>query len=205
MSTEELQMKRFFWIDLQMTGLDDVVDQILEVAVVVTDVDFKALEEYHRIVYQPPAVLEAMNDWCKKTHGESGLTAAVATGTPIAQVEAEMLKLIEKYYKADDRVVLAGNSVGNDRRFIDRYMPEVAKKLHYRLLDVSSFKEVFRDKYNLVFEKKNAHRAVGDIYESIRELEFYMSFVHPPQGAPAKGTQANGIQKEGQTKKGTTT
>ena len=86
-------------------------------------------------------------------------------------------------------MVLVGNSVGNDRRFIDRFMPEVAKRLHYRLIDVSSFKEVFRNKYGLSFQKKNAHRAVGDILESIHELKFYLSFVNPtPQvtESPAK-------------------
>lgn len=174
-------MKRLFWIDLEMTGLDENVDHILEVAVVITDLDFKSVEEYHRIVYQPTEVLEKMNDWCKKTHGESGLTAAIPQGTPLATVEKELIELIHRHYTSQERVVFAGNSVGNDRRFIDRYMPEMAKLLHYRLIDVSSFKEIFREKYHLNFQKKNSHRAVDDIYESIRELGYYLSFVQPPQ------------------------
>jgi oligoribonuclease len=173
-------MKRLFWIDLEMTGLDDTVDQILEVAVVITDLDFKPLEEYHRVVYQPPEILQNMNDWCKKTHGESGLTAAVATGTPLVQVEKDVLDLIGKHFTSQEKIVLAGNSVGNDKRFIDRYMTKLAQRLHYRLIDVSSFKEIFREKYHVSFPKQNAHRAVGDIYESIRELSFYLSFVTPP-------------------------
>lgn len=173
--------KRLFWIDLEMTGLDDAVDTILEVAIVITDVELKTLETYHRIVFQPPEVLEKMNDWCKKTHGESGLTAAVPSGTPLATVEKEVVELIGRHYGSRDRVALVGNSVGNDKRFVDRYLPEVAKKLHYRVVDVSSFKEIFRDRYGVAFEKKNNHRAIDDIHESISELAHYLSFVHVPK------------------------
>ncbi len=174
-------MKKFFWIDLEMTGLDENIDSILEVAIVVTNLDFKPLEELHRVVYQPPEILKHMNDWCKKTHGESGLTAAIPQGSPLATVETEVLAMIDRHFSSQERVVLAGNSVGNDKRFIDKYMPSVAKRLHYRLIDVSSFKEIFREKYNLGFSKKNAHRAVDDIYESIRELSFYLSYFKAPE------------------------
>ncbi len=191
--------KNLFWIDLEMTGLDDVRDSILEVAVVVTDLNFKPIEEFHRVVYQPQEVLDGMHDWCKKTHGQSGLTAAVPHGTPMGQVEDELVALANRHFKATEatdklkvgqvgQIVLAGNSVGNDRRFIDRQMPQFAKLLHYRLIDVSSYKEIFRDKYNLAFEKKNAHRAVDDIYESIRELSFYLSYVKVPEHAASKNT-----------------
>ena len=180
-------MKKMFWIDLEMTGLDDTVDQILEAAVVITDFDFKVLEEYHRVVYQPPEILAKMDDWCKKTHGDSGLTAAVPQGAPLAKVEAEILQLIERHFGSQERVVLAGNSVGNDKRFVDRYWPSVAKRLHYRVIDVSSFKEVFREKYSLHFQKKNTHRAVEDIHESIRELGFYLSIVQPKDSAKSEG------------------
>ena len=174
-------MKRFFWIDLEMTGLDDKTDSILEVAAVVTDVNLSTLEEYHRVVFQPTEVLEKMNDWCKKTHGDSGLTAAVPHGTPLATVEKELMELAARHFSPKDRIVLAGNSVSNDRRFIDAYMPQFSQLLHYRILDVSSFKEVFRERYNLTFEKKNTHRAVEDILESIRELSFYLSHVKIPE------------------------
>lgn len=174
-------MKRFFWIDLEMTGLDDKTDSILEVAAVVTDVNLNTLEEYHRVVFQPAEVLDKMNDWCKKTHGESGLTAAVPFGTPLATVEKELMALAARHFTSKDRIVLAGNSVSNDRRFIDAYMPQFTQLLHYRILDVSSFKEVFREKYSLSFEKKNTHRAVEDILESIRELSFYLSHVTIPE------------------------
>ena len=115
-------MRRIFWIDLEMTGLDEQVESILEVAVVITDLDFKPLEEFHRIVYQPQAVLDRMDDWCKKTHGESGLTAAVPNGTPLAVVESEVLQLIQRHFGPQEKIVLAGNSVGNDKRFIEAYV-----------------------------------------------------------------------------------
>jgi oligoribonuclease len=178
--------KPLFWVDLEMTGLDESVDSILEVAIVLTDSDFAVVEQYHRVVFQPHDVIERMNDWCKKTHGESGLTSAIPQGTPLAEVENEVMALIQKHYGATERIVLCGNSVGNDKRFIDKYMPQVAGRLHYRLIDVSSFKEIYRGLYGLNFQKKNAHRATDDILESVRELQFYLSFVKVPGvNAPA--------------------
>lgn len=173
----ENSKKRLFWVDLEMTGLDDATDSILEVAILVTDLSFNIIEEYHRVVFQPQDILDHMNDWCKKTHGESGLTAAVPTGKPLPEVDQEVFKLIDRHFPSNERVVLVGNSVGNDKRFIDKYMQKTAARLHYRMIDVSSFKEIFRDKYNVKFEKKNHHRAVDDIKESIAELQHYLSFV----------------------------
>lgn len=174
-----------FWVDLEMTGLDERTDSILEVAVLITDMDFLVLDEYHKVVFQPQSVIDAMNDWCKKTHGESGLTAAIPSGTPLDQVDQEVFKLIEKHFPSNERVVLVGNSVGNDKRFIDKFMHKTAGRLHYRLIDVSSFKEIYRDKYGIKFEKKNSHRAVDDIRESIAELKHYLSFVNIPLTNPA--------------------
>lgn len=174
--------KHLFWIDLEMTGLDEQKDHILEVAVMITDLDLNPVAEYDQVVYQSQEVLENMNDWCKEHHGKSGLTAAVPSGKPIEEVEKDLIELASRYFKPDDRIVLVGNSVGNDRRFIDRYFPTFAKKLHYRLLDVSSFKEIYREKYGIKFEKKNSHRALGDIQESVAELKYYLSFVNVPNG-----------------------
>ena len=172
---------RLLWVDLEMTGLDDVQDKILEVAAVVTDLDFTPLDTLHHVVFQTQEVLEAMNDWCKEHHGKSGLTAEVPKGTPLAQVEQELIAFSGKHFSPKTRIVLAGNSIGNDRRFIDRYLPEFAKLLHYRMIDVSSFKEIFREKYRIGFNKANAHRAVGDIHESIKELKHYLSYVQVPE------------------------
>lgn len=169
--------KKPLWIDMEMTGLDESVHVILEVAAVVTDLDFTPSAEYHRIVLQPPEKLALMDDWCVKTHGKSGLTQAVATGTPLETVERELLELAAAHYAPDERIVIAGNSIGNDRRFIDKYLPTFAKRLHYRMIDVSSFKEIFKDKYGIKYEKKDNHRAVEDIFESINELKAYLALV----------------------------
>ena len=160
-----------------MTGLDDQIDSILEVAVVITDIQFNILEEYSKVVFQPPEVLEKMNSWCKKTHGESGLVSAVPQGAPLLVVEEEVLKIIERHFTKEDRIVLVGNSVGNDRRFIDRLMPKFSKKLHYRIIDISSFKELFSNKYGIKLSKKNGHRARSDITDSIEELKYYLQHV----------------------------
>lgn len=169
--------KKPLWIDMEMTGLDESVHVILEVAAVVTDLDFTPSAEYHRIVFQPPEKLALMDDWCVKTHGKSGLTQAVATGTPLETVERELLELAAAHYAPDERIVIAGNSIGNDRRFIDKYLPTFAKRLHYRMIDVSSFKEIFKDKYGIKYEKKDNHRAVEDIFASIDELKAYLALV----------------------------
>ncbi len=173
--------KNLFWVDLEMTGLDETRDHILEIAIAITDLELKIVHEYQKVVLQPQSILDGMNDWCKENHGRSGLTAEVPKGTPLAEIEKELLKICNEYFKPEERIVLVGNSVGNDRRFIDKYLTEFAKRLHYRLIDVSSFKEIFRERYKVKFDKKNAHRAQGDIRESIRELEHYLSFVKVPE------------------------
>ncbi len=175
--------KHLFWIDLEMTGLDDVKDHILEVAVMITDIELNPVAEYNQVVFQSQTVLENMNDWCKDHHGKSGLTAAVPGGKAVAEVEKDLLEFSKKFFRPDERIVLVGNSVGNDRRFIDRYMPTFAAKLHYRVVDISSFKEIFRERYGIKFEKKNSHRALGDIQESIAELRHYLTFVQIPEKA----------------------
>ena len=170
-------MAKLLWVDLEMTGLDETKDVILELAAIVTDLDFNVLDQLHHVVFQPQEILDGMDDWCKKTHGDSGLTAKVRDGTPLATVESELLALMAKHFDAKEPILLAGNSIGNDRRFIDKYMPEAAKRLHYRMIDVSSFKEIFRQKYGVKVEKKNHHRAVDDILESINELKTYLGYV----------------------------
>ncbi|HEX9593807.1 MAG TPA: oligoribonuclease [bacterium] len=173
-------MKRMFWLDMEMTGLDVESCAILEVAAIVTDLDLNPLDEYTRVVQQPQAVLDGMDDWCVKTHGESGLTAEVPAGTPLDQVETDLLALLDRHFKPDERVVLCGNSIHQDRLFVNRYVPRLAARLHYRMVDVSSFKEMFRSKYGIQWEKANNHRALQDTRESIRELAEYLRHVQPP-------------------------
>ncbi|RDB36680.1 MAG: oligoribonuclease [Spirobacillus cienkowskii] len=170
-------MKYLFWIDMEMSGLNHTTDRILEVALLVTDLSMNIVKEYEAIVYQDQAVLGAMDEWCTENHGKSGLTAKVPNGLPEAEVEKQLIKIFQEF-SAGERALLAGNSIGQDRKFIDQWMPKFSALLHYRMLDVSSFKILFESVYNKKFEKKHKHRAVDDIIESINELKFYMQFIN---------------------------
>lgn len=170
----------YLWLDMEMSGLDVAKCRILEVAAVVTDRDFKPLEELHAVVFQPPEVLAAMDEWCTENHGKSGLTAAVAKGIPEKDAEKMLIELISRHFKADERPVLCGNSIGQDRKFIDAWMPALSKRLHYRMLDVTSFKLIFNERYGVSYEKKGKHRAIDDIHESIAELQTYLKHVSAP-------------------------
>lgn len=170
-------MQKMFWVDLEMTGLDVARDVILEVAVVVTNLKLEVLEQYEQVVFQSPAVLAAMDPWCIETHGKSGLTAAVAKGKPLAQVEQALVRIARAHFP-NEKIILCGNSVGTDKKFLDAGMPQLARHLHYRIVDVSSWKEIFSSVYGLTFQKRELHRAVDDILESIGELGFYMSHIN---------------------------
>lgn len=173
-------MEKLFWVDLEMTGLDVERCHILEVAVIITDVLLKPLDEYHQIVYQPPEVLEAMEEWSAEHHKASGLTDAIPSGMPVSEVEKELLALAARHYPSDESIVLCGNSVGMDKRFIEKEMPDLAERLHYRIIDVSSFKQIFLARYGVEWHKGDAHRALDDIRESIAELAHYLQFVNVP-------------------------
>ena len=164
-------------MDLEMTGLDVTKCRILEAAAIVTDLQLNELETYQTIVYQPPEVLAGMDGWCRDHHGKSGLTKAVATGVPEREVEDTLLEIVGRHFQKDDKAVLCGNSISTDRDFIRAYWPRLAARLHYRLLDVSSFKVLFKERYGVKVEKAGSHRALGDIRESIKELEHYISFI----------------------------
>lgn len=167
----------YLWLDMEMSGLDVSKCRILEVAAIVTDRDFNPLENFHAVVYQAPEVLAAMDAWCTENHGKSGLTALVAQGMPEKEAEKKLLELISRHFPEKERPVLCGNSIGQDRKFIDAWMPELSKRLHYRMLDVTSFKLVFNERYGVRYEKKGSHRALDDILESIAELKTYLSHV----------------------------
>ena len=175
-----MSKKKLLWMELEMTGLDEKNDQILEIAAIITDADLVTVDQKHYVIYQPQTVLENMNEWCKLHHGKSGLTALIPSGIPLEQAEKELTQWVESHFgkkQGKDGAVLSGNSIHNDRRFIDTHMPEFAKTLHYRMVDVSSFKEVFRERFGVKYDKKNAHRAIDDLHESIAELAHYLSFV----------------------------
>jgi oligoribonuclease len=173
-------LNKLLWIDMEMTGLDATRQVILEVAAIVTDVELRELAAYESVVQQPQSYLDAMDDWNKKHHGESGLAAKVPQGRAPALVEEDLLRLVDAHFAADDRPVIAGNSIAQDRSFIDRHWPRLAARLHYRMLDVTAWKIVMDARFGLTYRKKDAHRALDDIRESIGELGFYLQHVSVP-------------------------
>lgn len=169
-------MNKLFWIDLEMTGLDVTREVILEVAVVITDLKFNSLDAYHAVLRQPQEYLDRMDEWNQSHHKASGLLNLVASGKDPLVVEDELVRLVDRHFK-DERAIIAGNSIAQDRLFIDKYFTTFSRRLHYRMLDVSSWKIIFNNIYQRKYQKKQAHRAIDDIHESIDELKFYLSFV----------------------------
>lgn len=165
------------WVDLEMTGLDPEQHRIIEMAAIVTDSDLNTLAEGPVItVHQPDAVLNLMDDWCTRQHGQSGLTQRVRESrTSEAEAQQQMLAFISQH--VDKGVTpMCGNSIGQDRRFLVRYMPELEAFFHYRNLDVSSIKELAkRWKPDIMggLKKKGTHLALDDIRDSIEELRYY--------------------------------
>jgi len=165
------------WIDLEMTGLDPLVDRIIEIATVITDSQLNLLAEGPSIVIkQSDSLLDGMDEWNTLQHGGSGLTERVRN-SQISEIEA-MSTTIEflSGWIGSGQSPMCGNSIGQDRRFLVRYMPELASFFHYRNLDVSTLKElVVRWRPDLVdgFSKKGSHLAMDDIYDSIGELAYY--------------------------------
>ncbi|KGK43051.1 oligoribonuclease [Nitrincola sp. A-D6] len=165
------------WIDLEMTGLDPEKDRIIEMAAIVTDADLNSLAESPVItVHQPDSLLTQMDEWCTRQHGQSGLTARVRESrTTEAEAEQQMLAFVREY---TDKGVspMCGNSIGQDRRFLVKYMPELEAHFHYRNIDVSSIKELAKRWKPSIMEgikKKGAHLALDDIRDSIEELRHY--------------------------------
>jgi oligoribonuclease len=169
---------RLFWLDMEMSGLDPSRDRILEAAVIVTSIRLEELERYETCVRQPPEVLSGMNDWCRQHHGASGLTARVSGGIAEAALDEAFCNLADRYFQQNP-VILAGNSIFQDRRFVERYLPRFTARLHYRMLDVSSFKIVFESLFSVPYVKANAHRALEDIVESIGEFRYYVGAIDP--------------------------
>ena len=168
------------WIDLEMSGLDPDRCQILEIAVIITDGDLEVIVEGpDLVIHQPDPVLAAMDAWCTRQHGLSGLTAAVQASTvTLADAEAQVLELVRAHCPPG-KSPLCGNSIGHDRRFLIRYMPALVDHLSYRNIDVSSVKELVRRWYPALAAppKRETHRALDDIRESIAELQFYRQHV----------------------------
>ncbi len=163
---------------MEMTGLDVSKEVVIEVAAIITDINFITKDTYHAIVKQPQSYLDKMDDWNKSHHKASGLLGLVPTGTSPERVEADLNKLLDRHF-ANERAIIAGNSIAQDRLFIDKYFKSFATRIHYRMLDVSSWKIIMKEKFRREYVKRNAHRALDDIEESINELKFYLGFVNP--------------------------
>ncbi|MFM8968771.1 MAG: oligoribonuclease [Actinomycetota bacterium] len=178
------------WMDLEMTGLDPNVDVIVEIASLITDDDLNVVAEGpDLVIHQPDSVLAAMEPVVVTMHTESGLLTAIRESrTTLAEAGAATLAFIKQHVPEPRSVPLCGNSIGTDRRFLARYLPEIENHLHYRSVDVSSVKELAKRWYPAASvsraPKTGAHRALNDIRESVKELAFYRQsfFVPSPSG-----------------------
>ncbi len=175
---------KLLWIDLEMTGLDPQQDVILEVAAEITDFNFKTLASYEARLRQPrEVVLDRMQKniwWADYPENRDEFVQKLEEGKPAAAVERELIGLLDEHFGREP-AVLAGNSIYNDRKFISEWWPELDLRLHYRMLDVSSWKVFMQGRYNVDFEKTNAHRAFDDIQASIAELQHYLEWFDSQQ------------------------
>ncbi|MFQ3185061.1 oligoribonuclease [Marinomonas primoryensis] len=172
-----LNEENLVWIDLEMTGLDPENDTIIEIATVVTDKYLNVLAKGPSLaIHQEKSVMDAMDEWCTQHHGDSGLTARVLSSTiSMEQAESETIQFLAQYVPAGVSPI-CGNSVGQDRRFLYRYMPALERFFHYRYLDVSTVKELakrWKPEALEGFKKSGSHLAMDDILESIGELQHY--------------------------------
>nr|WP_201469682.1 oligoribonuclease [Microbacterium hydrocarbonoxydans] len=181
---------RLVWIDCEMTGLDLSVDELVEIAVVITDFELHPVDPGFQIVIRPgDAALENMNDFVTKMHESSGLITEIPDGVSLQEAQAQTLAYIKRFVPLERKAPLAGNTIGTDRMFLAKYMPDVDQWLHYRNVDVSSIKELSRRWYPRVFfqapAKDGGHRALADILESIRELRYYREAVFVAEPGPS--------------------
>ena len=167
-----------------MTGLDVTRDALIEVAVVITDADLNIVDPGIDVLITPPAeALEGMNDFVRQMHTSSGLLDELSSGTTMEDAQQQVIDYIRRFVPTPKKALLAGNSVGTDKMFLEANMPLVIDHLHYRLVDVSSIKELAKRWYRKAFEeapvKHGGHRALADILESIQELEYYRRVLFP--------------------------
>jgi oligoribonuclease len=170
------------WIDCEMTGLNPEIDCLVEVAVVITNTELEILDAGLDLVIKPRAESwSQMNDFVRQMHTQSGLVDDIENGIELEEAEQLILDYIKKFVPNEKEAPLAGNSIGTDRMFLNRYMPNLDKYLHYRNIDVSSIKELTRRWYPRVYfqlpKKDGGHRALADILESIQELRYYRETV----------------------------
>jgi oligoribonuclease len=181
---------RLVWIDCEMTGLDLEVDELVEIAVVITDYDLDPVDAGLSIVIKPDAsALESMGEFVRAMHTESGLIEEIPNGVSVAEAEYEVLEYVLKHVPEEQRAPLAGNTIGTDRAFLSKYMPRLDAHLHYRNVDVSSIKELAKRWYPRAYfnspAKNGGHRALADILESIRELRYYRRAIFVADPGPS--------------------
>lgn len=188
---------RLVWIDCEMTGLDLAKDQLVEIAVIVTEADLTELDSGISIIIRPDdlSILEGMDPVVVDMHTASGLLDVIPEGVSLAEAEEQVLAYVRQHVPEPRKAPLAGSSIYVDRGFLSRDMPELDAHLHYRLIDVSSIKEIARRWYPRAYfnspEKKGNHRALGDIRESIAELRYYRDAVFvPPPGPDTESARA---------------
>lgn len=179
-----------------MTGLDIDSDELVEIAVVITDYDLNIIDPGLDLIIKPnPASLVNMNDFVRNMHETSGLINEIPNGISAAEAETLVLEYVLKFIPADQKAPLAGNSIGTDRAFLTKYMPRLDDQLHYRNVDVSSIKELARRWYPRVYfnapAKDGGHRALADILESIRELAYYRQTVFVADPGPSSEQAKN--------------
>lgn len=181
---------RLVWIDCEMTGLDLDSDQLVEIAAIVTEADLTEVDSGISLVIRPDdlAVLDDMVDVVREMHTNSGLLEEIPNGIPLAEAQEQVLAYVRQHIPEARKAPLAGSSVYVDRGFLAKYMPELDAHLHYRLIDVSSVKEIARRWYPRAYfaspEKNGNHRALGDIRESIAELRYYRDAIFVPHPGP---------------------
>ncbi len=185
--------ERLVWIDCEMTGLDLRSDALIEIACVVTDAELNELDDgVDLIIKPPPEALDQMPDVVRAMHTESGLLAALGAGVTLAEAEQRVLQYVRGHVPEPRKAPLCGNTVATDRAFLARDLPRVDGHLHYRMVDVSSIKELVRRWYPRAYfaspAKTGGHRALADIRESIAELRYYREAVFVPPPGPDSAT-----------------
>ncbi len=192
-AVEKSSPERIVWIDCEMTGLSLTTDALVEVAALVTDFDLTVLGDgVDVVIAPPPEALETMIPLVREMHTTSGLLDELARGVSLREAEERVLDYVRHWVPEARKAPLGGNTVGTDRGFLARDMPELEGWLHYRVIDVSSIKELSRRWYPRVYysapKKSGGHRALADIQESIAELRYYRAAVFVPQPGPDSST-----------------
>ncbi len=184
---------RLVWIDCEMTGLDLTRDALIEIACLVTDGELNILDDgVDVIIKPPPEAVDQMSDVVREMHTKSGLLAGLGQGVTLDEAQDIVLSYIQQHVSEPRRVPLCGNSIATDRSFIARDMPQLDAYLHYRMVDVSSIKELARRWYPRAYfaspAKRGGHRALADIRESVQELRYYREAIFVPEPGPDTAT-----------------